>query len=151
LEAARDVSEREVRDLPGMEFRTTVVLESTGCAVRIAASRLRRCRSCPAKCSSVNASKMRGIGVRKRCRAARSATSLDRLWGNRFERAMTNYLQRWIRQLRWQRLKPFQKLAAMLIGHLERILNYGGQRCMLLKAQRIAATRTEFVVFSKAA
>src|SRR5436305_1580358 len=36
---------------------------------------------------------------------------------------MLNYLQRWIGQLRWQRLEPFQKLA-MLVDHLEGILNY---------------------------
>lgn len=34
------------------------------------------------------------------------------------------YLNQWIDQLRWQRLKPFQKLAEMLLGHLETILNY---------------------------
>jgi hypothetical protein len=37
---------------------------------------------------------------------------------------MLNYLERWIVQLRWQRLEPFQKLAAMLLDHLEGILNY---------------------------
>jgi hypothetical protein len=30
--------------------------------------------------------------------------SLDRLWSYRYEGAMFNYLQRWIEQLRWQRL-----------------------------------------------
>ena len=45
--------------------------------------------------------------------------SLDRLWTYRYEGAMVNYLQRWIDQLRWQRLKPFQKLAEMLLGHLD--------------------------------
>ena len=38
--------------------------------------------------------------------------------------AMLNYLQRWIHHLRWQRLDPFQKLAAMLLDHLDGILNY---------------------------
>jgi transposase len=33
-------------------------------------------------------------------------------------------LQKWIDQLRWQRLAPFQKLARMLLDHLEGILNY---------------------------
>jgi transposase len=37
---------------------------------------------------------------------------------------MLNYLQRWIDQLRWQRLESFQKLAAMLLDHLDGILNY---------------------------
>jgi len=104
--------------------------------------------------------------------------SLDRLWTYRYEGAMVNYLHRWIEQLRWQRLKPFQKLAEMLVRHLDGILNYcrtkvplgiveaingniksllrrgrGYQnlRYLLLKAQRMAATRTEFVAFRKAA
>ena len=104
--------------------------------------------------------------------------SLDRLWTYRYEGAMLNYLQRWIDQLRWQRLKPFQKLAEMLVNHLNGILNYcrtkvplgvveaingniksllrrgrgyKNLRYLLLKAQRMAATRTEFVAFRKAA
>jgi transposase len=104
--------------------------------------------------------------------------SLDRLWTYRSEAAMVNYLHRWIDQLRWQRLKPFQKLAEMLVSHLDGILNscrtkvplgiveaingniksllrrgrgYTNLRYLLLKAQRMAATRTEFVAFRKAA
>jgi len=104
--------------------------------------------------------------------------SLDRLWTYRYEGAMLNYLQRWIDQLRWQRLKPFQKLAEMLVNHLDGILNYcrtkvplgvveaingniksllrrgrgyKNLRYLLLKAQRMAATRTEFVAIRKAA
>ncbi len=104
--------------------------------------------------------------------------SLDRLWTYRSEGAMVNYLHRWIDQLRWQRLKPFQKLAEMLVSHLDGILNYcrtkvpmgvveaingnlktllrrgrgyKNLRYLLLKAQRMAATRTEFVAFRKAA
>jgi transposase len=104
--------------------------------------------------------------------------SLDRLWMYRYEGAMLNYLQRWIDQLRWQRLEPFQKLAEMLLDHLDGILNYcrtklplgvveavngnlksllrrgrgyKNLRYLLLKAQRMAATRTEFMVFKKAA
>jgi hypothetical protein len=90
---------------------------------------------------------------------------------------MLNYLQRWIDQLRWQRLEPFQKLAKMLLKHLDGILNCSNEGSpgsgrsrewehqvattsragipepayLLLKAQRIAATNTEFVVFRKAA
>lgn len=41
-----------------------------------------------------------------------------------YEGAMLNYLQRWIDQLRWQRLKPFRKLAIILLDHLDGILNY---------------------------
>ena len=104
--------------------------------------------------------------------------SLDRLWTYTYEGAMLRYLQNWINQLRWQRLAPFQKLAQMLLNHLDGILNYcrvkpplgvveavngnikmlirrgrGYQnlRYLLLKAQRIAATKTEFVAFRKAA
>jgi len=104
--------------------------------------------------------------------------SLDRLWTYHYEGAMLNYLQRWNDQLRWQRLAPFQKLAQMLVDHLDGILNYcrtkvplgvveaingniksllrrgrgyKNLRYLLLKAQRMAATRTEFMVFRKAA
>ena len=104
--------------------------------------------------------------------------SLERLWFYRYEGAMLRYLQRWIDQLRWQRLQPFEKLAVMLLDHLDGILNYcrtkvplgvveavngnikallrrgrgyKNLRYLLLKAQRMAATRTQFVVFQKAA
>ena len=104
--------------------------------------------------------------------------SLDRLWSYTYERAMLRYLKSWIDQLRWQRLKPMEKLARMLLDHLDGILNYcrikiplgvveavngnikallrrgRGYRdlnYLLLKAQRLAATKTEFVAFRKAA
>jgi transposase len=104
--------------------------------------------------------------------------SLDRLWTYRYEGAMLNYLQRWIDQLRWQRLPSFLKLANMLLDHLDGILNYcktkvplgvveavngniktiirrgrgyKNLRYLLLKAQRMVAAKTEFVVFRKAA
>lgn len=104
--------------------------------------------------------------------------SLDRLWNYRYEGAMMRYLHGWIDQLRWQRLKPMEKLADMLIKHLDGILNYcrtkvplgvveavngnikallrrgrGYQNLtyLLLKAQRLAATRTQLVAFQKAA
>ena len=104
--------------------------------------------------------------------------SLDRLWSYRYEGAMMRYLNSWIDQLRWQRLKPMEKLADMLVRHLEGILNYCRTKVklgvveaingnikallrrgrgyrnltyLLLKAQRLAATRTEFVAFQKAA
>ena len=80
--------------------------------------------------------------------------------------------------MKWQRLRPFEKLADMLLKHLEGILNYcrtkvplgvieavngniksllrrgrgyKNLRYLLLKVQRMAATKTEFVVFRKAA
>lgn len=104
--------------------------------------------------------------------------SLDRLWSYRYEGAMLRYLKSWVDQLRWQRLKPMEKLANMLLDHLEGILNYCRTKVplgvveavngniksllrrgrgyknlhyLLLKAQRMAATKTEFVVFKKAA
>jgi hypothetical protein len=46
--------------------------------------------------------------------------SLEKLWDYRYEGAMLNYLEKWIDQLRWQRLPSFQKLADMLLKHLER-------------------------------
>jgi len=104
--------------------------------------------------------------------------SLDRLWNYIYEGAMLRYLQSWIDQLRWQRLEPFQRLAMMLLDHLDGILNYcrvkpplgvveainGNIKTLvrrgrgyknlgylLLKAQRMAATKTEFVAYRKAA
>ena len=104
--------------------------------------------------------------------------SLERLWNYRYEGAMLRYLRSWIDQLRWQRLKPFEKLAKMLLNHLEGILNfcrtkvrfgvveaingniktllrrgrgYKNLGYLLLKAQRMAITKTEFIVLQKAA
>ena len=91
---------------------------------------------------------------------------------------MLRYLQSWIDQRRWQRLKPMEKLAGMLLDHLEGILNYCRTKVplgvveaingniktllrrgrgyrdlnyLLLKAQRLATSKTEFVAFQKAA
>src|SRR5580698_5947691 len=50
--------------------------------------------------------------------------SLEQLWAYRYEGAMVNYLNKWMDQLRWQRLPAFQKLAGMLLKHLDGILNY---------------------------
>lgn len=104
--------------------------------------------------------------------------SLDRLWTYTYEGAMLRYLKSWVLALRWQRLPAFEKLAHMLLDHVDGILNYcrvkvrfgvveavngniktllrrgrGYQnlRYLLLKAQRMAATKTEFVAFRKAA
>ncbi len=104
--------------------------------------------------------------------------SLDLLWTYRYEGAALRYLHQWIDQLRWQRLEPFKKLALMLLRHQEGLLNYchapvrfgvveavNGNikallrrgrgykniRYLLLKAQRLAALRTEFLVLRKAA
>lgn len=104
--------------------------------------------------------------------------SLERLWTYTYEGAMLRYLKSWTRQLRWQRLPAFEKLAYMLIDHIDGILNYchvkvrfgvveaingniksilrrgrgyKNLRYLLLKAQRMAVTKTDFVVFQKAA
>ena len=104
--------------------------------------------------------------------------SLDRLWTYHYEGAMLRYLNSWMDQLRWQRLKPFEKLVQMLLDHLDGILNYCRTKVpmgvveavngniktllrrgrgyknlhyLLLKAQRMAVTRTAFVAFTKAA
>jgi len=50
--------------------------------------------------------------------------SLERLWTYTYPGAMINYLQKWMDQLRWQRLKPFEKLADMLLKHVDGIANY---------------------------
>jgi transposase len=89
---------------------------------------------------------------------------------------MLNYLRKWMDQLRWQRLPPFQKLADMLLKHLDGILNYcrtkvrfgvveaingnirmlinrgrgyKNTRYLLLKAKRMAVTNIEYVAFHK--
>ena len=81
-------------------------------------------------------------------------------------------------QLRWQRLPAFQKLAFLLLDHLDGLLNYyrvkvrfgvvealngnirtvlkrgrdyKNLRHLLLKVQRMAATKTKFVALRKAA
>jgi transposase len=111
-------------------------------------------------------------------KAYRLKESLERLWTYRDEGAMIRYLQSWIAQLRWQRLPAFDKLAAMLVDHLDGILNhcrtsvrfgvveaingnikalrrrgrgYTNLRYLLLKAQRMAATKTDFIAIKRAA
>jgi len=65
--------------------------------------------------------------------------SLDRLWNYRYEGAMLNY-QRWMDQLRWQRLRPFEKLADMLLNHMEGILNYCRTNCAAAVGTKTSAT-----------
>ena len=101
--------------------------------------------------------------------------SLDQLWNYRYRGAMLNYLNRWMDQLKWQRLAPFEKLAATLLKHLDGIANYcetkvrfgvveavngnirmlinrgrGYQnlRYLLLKAKRMAVMNLEFIAVS---
>jgi transposase len=115
---------------------------------------------------------------RKLMKAYLLKESLERLWTYTYEGAMLRYLKSWTLQLRWQRLPAFNKLAHLLIDHLDGILNYcrvkvrfgvveaingniktllrrgrgyKNLRYLLLKAQRMAATKTDFVAFRKAA
>jgi transposase len=100
--------------------------------------------------------------------------SLEQLWNYSYAGAMANYLKRWINQLKWQRLIPFEKLADTLLKHLTGILNYcdtkvrfgvveavngnirmlinrgrgyTNLRYLLLKAKRIAVANIEFISF----
>jgi len=103
--------------------------------------------------------------------------SLDRLPNYTHDGAMLRHLQSWIDQLLW-RGSSLEKLARMLLNHLDGILNYcktkgplgvveavnpnikallrGGRSYrdldyLLRKAQRLAAAKTEVVAFQKAA
>ena len=89
---------------------------------------------------------------------------------------MINYLQKWMDQLRWQRLTPFEKLAETLLKHLDGIANYcrtkarfglveavngnirmltnrgrgyTNLRYLLLKAKRMAVTNLEFIAVNR--
>ena len=104
--------------------------------------------------------------------------SLEHLWDYRYEGAMMNYLEKWIDQLKWQRLPAFDKLAWTLWNHVEGILNYcrtkvrfgvvealnaniksvlrrgrgyKNLRYLLLKVRRMVVTNTEFIAIQKAA
>ena len=104
--------------------------------------------------------------------------SLDRLWLQPSEDKAREYRRGWIRQIRRQRLTVLQKQACLLLDHLEGLLSCyrvkvrlgvveaisgnirtvlkrgrsnQNRRYLLLKVQRMAATRTEFVAFRKAA
>jgi transposase len=104
--------------------------------------------------------------------------SLERLWQQPNETAAREYLRSWIRQLRWQRLAAFEQLAQLLLDHQEGLMafyrvkirfgvveaingnirallrrgrGYKNLRYLLLKVQRLAATKTEFIALQKAA
>ena len=103
---------------------------------------------------------------------------LDRLWTYTYKGAAARYLNQWIDQLKWQRLKPMEDLARMLLRHREGLLNYyrvkvrfgvveaiigniksvirrgrgyRNLRYLLLKAQNMAASRTESMELQNAA
>lgn len=98
--------------------------------------------------------------------------SLEGLWNYRYRGAMLNYLNRWMDQLKWQRLSPFEKLAVTLLKHVDGIANYcetkvrfgvveavngnirmlinrgrgyKNLRYLLLKAKRMAVMNVEFI------
>jgi hypothetical protein len=97
------------------------------------------------------------------------------LWTYRYDGAMLRYLQGWIDQLRWQRLAPFQRHATgpprrhpELLPHQGTLRRGGSDQgqhqssssrsrghknlgYLLLKAQRMEVTKTEFSVRQKAA
>ena len=102
--------------------------------------------------------------------------SLEALWDYQYRGAMLNYLEKWIDQLRWQRLVPFEKLADMLLKHLDGIANYcltkvrfgvveavngnirmlinrgrgyKNLRYLLLKAKRMAVLNVEFLAVQR--
>ncbi len=102
--------------------------------------------------------------------------SVQSLWDYQYPGAMFNYLDKWIDQLKWQRLVPFEKLADMLLKHAEGIANYcrtkvrfgvveavnanirllinrgrgyKNLRYLLLKAKRMAVTNIEFLVIQR--
>lgn len=47
-----------------------------------------------------------------------------RLWDYTYEGAARNFLNQWLRKLRWQRLPAFKKVARLLLRHLDGILAY---------------------------
>ena len=104
--------------------------------------------------------------------------SLDRLWDYKYPTAMFNYLDKWIDQLKWQRLKPLEKFAETLLKHAQGIANYcvtkvrfgvveavngnirmlinrgrgyKNLRYLLLKAKRVAVTTVEFLAVRRVA
>jgi transposase len=104
--------------------------------------------------------------------------SLEGLWDYKYPAAMFNYLDKWIDQLKWQRLKPFEKLANTLLKHSHGIANYcitkvrfgvveavngnirmlinrargyKNLRYLLLKAKRVSVTNVEFLAVQRVA
>jgi transposase len=102
--------------------------------------------------------------------------SLEGLWDYQYPGAMLNYLGKWMDQLKWQRLGPFEKLTDMLLKHVDGIVNYcrtkvrfgvveavngnirmlinrgrgyKNLRYLLLKAKRMAVTNVEFLAVQR--
>jgi transposase len=102
--------------------------------------------------------------------------SVEKLWDYQYPGAMFNYLEKWVEQLKWQRLVPFEKLAGMLLKHADGIANYcrtkvrfgvveavnanirmlinrgrgyKNLRYLLLKAKRMAVPSVEFIAVQR--
>lgn len=75
--------------------------------------------------------------------------ALERLWQYRYEGAMLNYLEKWIDQLKWQRLPAFDKLAWTLCNHLEGILNYCRTKVRFGVVEAINANINPFSALSR--
>ena len=80
--------------------------------------------------------------------------SLNRLWDYRYEGAMLRYLQNWIDQLRWQRLKPLEKLAPLstpafgrhgVLGHASRSGTPADRAAPVFQADSTGLSRTHHV------
>ena len=66
--------------------------------------------------------------------------SLERLWNYRYRGAMLNYLNKWMGQLKWQRLVPFEKLAETLLKHVDGIANYCETKVRFGVVEAVTAT-----------
>jgi transposase len=62
---------------------------------------------------------------------------LAQLWNYTYEGAARRFLTTWLLALRWQRLPAFQKLARMLMQHLDGILNYCHEKVPFGKVEAI--------------
>ena len=62
---------------------------------------------------------------------------LAHLWSYTYEGAAYRFLTHWLLALRWQRLPAFQKLSALLIRHLDGILNYCHEKVPFGKVEAI--------------
>jgi transposase len=62
---------------------------------------------------------------------------LAQLWTYTYEAAAHRFLTNWLLALRWQRLPAFQKLARLLMQHLDGILNYCHEKVPFGKVEAI--------------
>src|SRR6266568_859936 len=62
---------------------------------------------------------------------------LAQLWSYTYEAAAHRFLTNWLLALRWQRLPAFQKLARLLVQHLDGILNYCHEKVPFGKVEAI--------------